>query len=254
MKKKFIIIISLVSVLAIAGICSCLLLFTEVFYKKTLPTSIKSITVNYIPGNNLDCDKAFIKKQKVKLTNSDIRLVKPLLKSVKKNNKKKEIVGKFEVVVNKDTYLYINEDSSYVVRNKVKENTSFNKELYDVLYYIVSEKQDKKHYKKIDFSNAILKKTGSSIKITNKNNLSLLKKHARYTKIEPNEEDLKTFGDVLLELNLDDKYTISIFNNNLAGIKDIAKNEFFFAVVDEKLFDTGEAIYTLSTENDKKEN
>lgn len=253
MKKKSILITSIVVfILLIAGVCTYLFLFTEVFGMKILPTNIESISVSYIPGNMLDCDKKFIKKQEFKLTESEIKKIKPLLKGISKKNYKDKVVGKYDLTINKNVHLYLDKDSSYVVRNKKNTKTSFQNELYDVLDEMIVEKQNKEYYTTINFTNIVLKKDGASITIQNKNNLELLKKYLRFTKIEVLDEDTKTFGDVVLEVRVDNTYVISIFNNNLAGIKDLQKNEFFFAIADEKLFDTANSIYTLSIEKDEK--
>ena len=250
---KKVLVILLVIIIILGGGCFFLYQYTDVFGKKIIPNSINSITIRYIPGYNLDAGEALnkekecVKIQEIKLKDSDLIAVKKALRGIKKNSSqnKNKLVDKYEVVINNDIVLKINNEKSLLKSGKEEIVVKVPSNSLDLFSDYIN-KNNKKILKSIDFKNIVLKMEGSSITIKNKDNIGYIKDYLLYYPITL-EADYKQYENgYKIDMVIDDKTHIYLYNSNIGYL--ISGDNKTYILFTEDLYSLLYDIYKVSTE------
>lgn len=254
--KKFIIPIILVIIIVGIGVCFYLYQFTEVFGKKILPPSISSISIQYTPGLALDDalalntqEKEVIKPITLSLNKDEVNYLEKSFRNVKKISKAgKDLKKQYEITINKNITISVYEDGALVERGKTKTSIKIPTEALGIIADAV-EIHNEEVVKKLSFEKIILKYQGSSITVTEEENLRYLKEYLTYYPVTL-EGDYKTYHNGYdMEIILDDTTRIYLYSSNLSyiSLKEGEKDVSTYAFISHDLYHLVQQIFDIST-------
>ncbi len=249
--KKIIIPIIVILILALlGGGFYYLYQYTEVFGKKIIPTKINNITIEYVPGydiekakGNNELDGIEIKIQEIKLDERKASIIKSDLRKITKSDKKTDdFNSKIELLLNDKTVIKINKNEGIINNNSINIPNSLLNDIDAII-----DENNEKILKTNSFESIVLKMNGSSITVKNKDNLDYLKNSLLYYPITlPN--DFKTFDNgYKIEVILDNQTHIYLYENTNVGYIQQQESS-TFAVFDENFKDIINRIHDISVE------
>ena len=220
MKKVIIPIVIIVVLILLGGGIYYAYQNTELFGKKVVPIKISDVSILYVPGYDIDDakklnsgEKEIVKIQEIKINSKELKTIKnDLRKITKKEKKNKDFKGKYEILVNGKTTIRINEKNGYIDKDSVAIPNSL---LNDIDALI--DKNNDKVIKTNTFESIVIKMSGSSITVKNKDNLKYLHDSLLYYPMTLSA-DYKTFDNgYKIEAILDNQTHIYLYESTNVG-------------------------------------
>lgn len=259
MKKKLPLILGgIVLLLAIAGVTVfCLFQYTEVFGKKIIPLNIKSVSIQYVPGYDLDTVATYNEKeevlpiQNIKLSGKDLTSFKGQVSKIRENKVKTttKILHHYNVVINDNVTVEVGDGMGYVLNGKRKKEVIIPNSTMNAILSII-EKNNKKILKNLTTENVTLKLEGSSISVKNEDNLKYIKESLSYYPISIKEEYKNYQGGYKVEMVLDNNVKVYFYESGIGYIsqKDGETDTSTYAIFIDNVYELAEQIYKVSVE------
>ena len=190
---------------------------------------------------------SIVKVQELKLSKEEIKEIKKYFRKLKEKEKqaKKDNIKTYQIIIN-NTVLDIYSKDGLVTRKKKTKPVKISQDFYNYIEELLN-KEEKKLLKEYEFEEATYFYNKTTINI--KNNLDLIKDQLVFYPIELDADYTKYNDGYDMNLTVDQKLHIYLYNNKIAYIVDQREEteEKYYAICVNRLYDILTKIYEKST-------